>query len=98
MRRKRSAPNRADCKIEAIAKSYAHGAIAVLAQLAGLIEGKPAESELARIAACRELLDRAYGRSTTILAGNLSSGIETHVQSESADNSGMTFTWAGEGK
>jgi hypothetical protein len=43
----------------------------VLAQLAGLIDGQPpAESEPARIMACRELLDRAYGKSTVLIAGD----------------------------
>jgi hypothetical protein len=63
--------NKATREVKEIARPYGPGAIAVLAQLAGLIKGKPpAESEPARIMACRELLDRAYGKATVLIAGD----------------------------
>jgi hypothetical protein len=63
--------NKATREIRAIAQPYGPGAVTVLARLAGLIEGHPpAESEQARIMACRELLDRAYGKATVLIAGD----------------------------
>jgi hypothetical protein len=63
--------NKATREVKEIARPYGPGAVRVLAQLAGLIEGQPpAESEPARIMACRELLDRAYGKSTVLIAGD----------------------------
>jgi hypothetical protein len=56
--------NRATADIRALAEPYGPGALMMLAEMAGLIPGKPAaESEQARITAGKELLDRAYGRS-----------------------------------
>ena len=57
--RKAGVPNKATADVKAIARSYAPDAIRELARLA-----MNAESEAARVAAIRELLDRAYGKST----------------------------------
>ena len=55
--RKKGTPNKATADIKALA--MVHGPAAVL-QLAAL--AKKAESEAARVAAIKELLDRAYGK------------------------------------
>jgi hypothetical protein len=69
--RKKGNLNKATREVKEIARPYGPGALRVLAQLAGLIDGQPpAESEPARIMACRELLDRAYGKSTVLIAGD----------------------------
>jgi hypothetical protein len=69
--RKKGNLNRATREIKSLAQPYGPGAVAVLARLAGLIDGQPpAESEPARIMACRELLDRAYGKATVLIAGD----------------------------
>lgn len=71
-------------EIKALAQQHGPQAIARLAQLSGLISGRPgADSEAAQIAAIKELLDRGYGKSTQPLAGDSSAG-PMHV----------TFTWA----
>ena len=81
----RSAPSaRPLLEIKALAQQHGPQAIARLAQLSGLISGRPgADSEAAQIAAIKELLDRGYGKSTQPLAGDRSAG-PMHV----------TFTWA----
>jgi hypothetical protein len=69
--RKKGNLNKATREVKEIARPYGPGAVRVLAQLAGLIDGQPpAESEPARIMACRELLDRAYGKSTVLIVGD----------------------------
>jgi hypothetical protein len=69
--RKKGNLNKATREVKEIARPYGPGAVKVLAQLAGLIDGQPpAESEPARIMACRELLDRAYGKATVLIAGD----------------------------
>jgi hypothetical protein len=57
-------PNRATGDVKALAAKHGPDAIAELARLA-----KGAESEQARVAACRELLDRAYGKARQPLSG-----------------------------
>src|SRR3954447_26264846 len=67
-------PNRSTAEIKEIAQQYGPAAVAVLAQLSGLVKGYPsAESETARIAAVRELLDRGYGKATQPIAGDVGS-------------------------
>jgi hypothetical protein len=81
--RKKGNLNRATREIKSLAQPYGPGAVAVLARLAGLIEGQPpAESEPARIMACKELLDRAYGKATQPIVGDDEQPIAIH------------FTWA----
>lgn len=57
-------PNRATADVKALAVKYGPEAIKELARLA-----KSAESEAARVAAIKELLDRAYGKSAQPVGG-----------------------------
>jgi len=57
-------PNKATSEIKALAQAHAAIAIAELARLA-----IKAESEAARVAAIKELLDRGYGKSAQPLTG-----------------------------
>lgn len=63
--RKKGVPNKVTAEIRAIAQLHATKAIEELARL--MSKGK---SEMARIAAARELLDRGYGKSTQPLSGD----------------------------
>lgn len=56
--RPKGAVNKATADVRALAQKYTHAAMAELARLAA-----SAESEAARVAAIKELLDRGYGRS-----------------------------------
>jgi len=56
--RKKGTPNKATADIRALAALHGPTALAELARLA--VE---ADNEQARISACKEILDRAYGRS-----------------------------------
>ena len=67
--RKPRVPNKTGGEIREIARQFGPAAIQRLAQLADLIPGERADSHAVQIAAMRELLDRGYGRATTILAG-----------------------------
>jgi hypothetical protein len=42
----------------------------MLAEMAGIVPGKMAASEVTRVAAIRELLDRGYGKATQPIAGD----------------------------
>lgn len=55
--RSKGTPNKATADVMALAGNYADSAMRELARLA-----TGAESEQARVAACREILDRAYGK------------------------------------
>jgi hypothetical protein len=57
--RKPGVPNKATADVKAIARQYGPAAIGELARLA-----TKAESETAGVAAIKEILDRAYGKST----------------------------------
>ena len=61
---------RVTADIRALAQPYAASAVAELARLAGLTDAPGAANEATRVAALRELLDRAYGRSVAVLAGD----------------------------
>lgn len=64
-------PNKATAEVKEIAGKYGPEAVKALAVLAGLAkdgEGK-AESEAARVAAIKEILDRAYGKSAQPVGG-----------------------------
>ena len=69
--RKAGIPNRATTECKAAARKYGPAAIRELAKLAGLMPGGKgkAESEQAQIAACREILDRAYGKAAQPYTG-----------------------------
>lgn len=58
-------PNNATKEIKALAQKHGVDVIKQLAKLA-----KDADSDAAKIAACKELLDRAYGKSTQPIAGD----------------------------
>jgi hypothetical protein len=69
--RKLGVPNRATRDIKALAQEFSPKAIAGLAALAGLVEGvPPAQSEQARVAAMKELLDRGHGRPPQAIVGD----------------------------
>ena len=68
--RKPGALGKATADIKALAQPYGAPAVAELARLAGLTDAPGAQTEAARIAALKELLDRGYGKATTILAGD----------------------------
>lgn len=57
-------PNKATADVKALAAKHGPDAIKELARLA-----KSAESEPARVAAIKELLDRAYGKSAQPVGG-----------------------------
>jgi hypothetical protein len=64
-------PNRATRDIKALAQEYSSEAIIGLAGLGGLVEGvPPAQSEQARVAALKELLDRGHGRPPQAIVGD----------------------------
>lgn len=56
-------PNKATAEIRDLARKYTQEALIELARLT-----TQAESEQARVSAIKELFDRAYGKSTQILA------------------------------
>lgn len=55
--RTKGVPNKATAEVKALALQYTPAAIRELARLS-----KKAKSEQARVAACREIIDRAVGR------------------------------------
>ena len=61
-------------EIRDLARQFGAAGIAKLAQMAGLADGLPAEAEAVRVAAIKELLDRGFGKSTVLLAGDSSAG------------------------
>jgi hypothetical protein len=72
--RKAGTPNKATADVKELAQAHGPAAITELARLAGA-----AESEQARVAACREILDRAYGKATQVteITGKDGGPIET---------------------
>jgi hypothetical protein len=64
MARPRGALNKSTEKVRRLASRYAPAAIKELARLS-----LGAENETARVAACKEILDRAYGKSTQPISG-----------------------------
>jgi len=66
--RKKGTPNRATAEIKALAQDHGEATIKELARLA-----LKAKSEMTRVAAGRELLDRGYGKATQPIAGDLDS-------------------------
>lgn len=70
--RKPGVPNKATRDIKALAQTYTSQAIEELAKLAGVAgdgEGK-ADSDQARIAALKELLDRGHGKAAQAITGD----------------------------
>ncbi len=62
--RKKGTPNKATADVKALAQQYAPAALKELARLSS-----EAESEQARVSACREILDRAYGKAPQAVTG-----------------------------
>jgi hypothetical protein len=61
--RKMGTPNKVTADLQEVAQVYTAKAIEELAKLAGVVDGEAAaESEPARIAALKELLDRGHGK------------------------------------
>lgn len=72
-------PNKATAEIKALARNYAAEAIEALVNVI-----RSTDSDAARVAAIREMLDRGYGKATQMLAsdeqaGGLKVTIETGV-------------------
>ena len=64
-------PNKATAEIKEVARQYGPAAVHKLAEMAGLVDGvEPAQSEQARVAANKEILDRGYGKATQTIAGD----------------------------
>lgn len=59
------ARNKTTAEVKALAQKHGPDAIKTLAKLA-----QEADSDAAKIAACRELLDRAYGKASQVIAGD----------------------------
>lgn len=73
--RKKGTPNKATSEVKALAQQYAPAALKELARLS-----REAESEQARVAACREILDRAYGKAPQAIEGSMQLGISEELQ------------------
>ena len=64
--RPKGARNKTTAEVKALAQSYAPAAIKELARLS-----TGAESEVARVAASKEILDRAYGKPTQSVVADI---------------------------
>ena len=62
--RVKGVPNKATREIKALAQQYTDQALTTLVQVM-----QASESDAARVAAARELLDRGYGKSTQAVTG-----------------------------
>ena len=72
--RKKGTPNKVTAEIKELAQKYGPEAIAELARLA-----TQAESEAARVAAIKELLDRGYGRAVQPIEGSMTYGVSEQL-------------------
>ena len=66
--RKKGVPNKATASLRDIAREYTQEA------LLALVSVLRDESGAAKVAAAREILDRGYGKATTVLAGDPDGG------------------------
>lgn len=57
-------------EIRDLAREHGPGAIALLAEMAGLTSGIRAEPDAVRVTALRELLDRGFGKATQPVSGD----------------------------
>ena len=73
-------------ELQAAAREHGPQCVAILAELAG-IDGPGATNEAVRLGAARELLDRGFGKPTTVLAGD-----------DAAGPMEVVFRWLGEGE
>jgi Family of unknown function (DUF5681) len=77
-------PRKGETALEA-AKRYAPPAMLKLAEMAGLVPGvEPALFESTRLAACRELLDRALGRPAQMVQGDADRPLTVKFQWQNA--------------
>jgi hypothetical protein len=72
-------PNKATADIKALARVHGPAVIAELARMSGLTGEPGAQTEAARVACLKELLDRGYGRATNVLAGDAEQPPITYV-------------------
>src|SRR5262245_49548756 len=72
--RKKGTPNKVTAEIKELAQQYGPEAIAELARPA-----TKAESEAARVAAIKELLDRGYGRAVQPIEGSVTHGVSEQL-------------------
>jgi hypothetical protein len=64
-------PNISTTEIKQLARKYGPQAIELCAKMAGFVEGfPPSESDQTRLAAAKEIMDRAYGRAAQPLASD----------------------------
>lgn len=73
--RPKGSPNKATASLKEAARGYTEQALQTLVQIA--LEG---ESEAARVSAANAILDRGYGKPTTVLAGDDEGGPVALVQ------------------
>ena len=86
--RKPGTPNKATRDIRELAQVHSTEAVQELAKLAGLVKGtKGAESEQARIAALKEVLDRGHGKATQ--------AVDLNVQQRTHRDPVRTLNWSG---
>lgn len=74
--RRKGVPNKATAEVKELAAVHAPAVITELARLA-----LGADSEAARVAAGKELLDRAYGKATQPVTAEVSSTVKAEIQS-----------------
>ena len=80
--------NKASGAIKEAAQAWGMPGLERLAQLAGLVPGIPStEPGATQVAAIRELLDRGYGKATTILAGDPDNPVGYVIRGPSVVNS-----------
>lgn len=68
-------PNNVTVELKTLARIYTPAAVKELGRLS-----VSAESEQARVAAIKELLDRGYGKASQILEHNLGDGMEAMLE------------------
>jgi hypothetical protein len=84
--RKKGTPNKVTAEIKELAQNYGPEAIAELARLA-----TKAESEAARVAAIKELLDRGYGRAVQPIEGSMTYGVSEQLAELFRENASGTL-------
>ncbi|WP_072389476.1 hypothetical protein [Hyphomicrobium sp. CS1BSMeth3] len=72
--RQKGTPNKSTAEVKDIARQHGPAMIEALVKLA-----KTAKSETARVAAIKEILDRAYGKAPQALTGEHGEGPVRHV-------------------
>lgn len=69
--RKPGVPNKVAGEIREVARQYGPASIERLAMMAGLMPDQPgADSHAVQVVALKELLDRGFGKATTVIAGD----------------------------